>query len=41
MESIKQVKIEAIRKNKKVMGKDGREKDYLSYAYLMSEFVDM
>ena len=41
MESIKQVKIEAIRKNKKVTGKDHREKDYLSYTYLMSESVDM
>ena len=41
MESIKQVKIEAIRKNKKVTGKDRREKDYLSYIYLMSESVDM
>ena len=41
MESIKQVKIEAIRKNKKVTGKDCKEKDYLSYTYLMSESVDM
>ena len=41
MESIKQVEIEAIRKNKKVTGKDGREKDYLPYTYLMSESIDM
>ncbi|XP_030936269.1 uncharacterized protein LOC115961425 [Quercus lobata] len=41
MESIKQVEIEAIRKNKKVTGKDGREKDYLPYTYLMSESMDM
>ncbi|KAL0001455.1 hypothetical protein SO802_015236 [Lithocarpus litseifolius] len=42
MKSIKQVEIEAIR-NKKVTGKDGKEKnqDYLPYTYLMSESVDM
>lgn len=28
-------------KNKKVTGKDRREKDYLSYTYLMSESIDM
>ena len=43
IESIKQVKIEAIRNKKKVTGKDGKEneKDYLPYTYLMSESVDM
>ena len=43
MESIKQVEIEAIRNKKKVMGKDGKEKnqDYLPYTYLMGESVDM
>ena len=43
MESIKQVEIEAVRNKKKVMGKDGKEKnqDYLLYTYLMSESVDL
>ena len=43
MESIKKVKIEAIRNKKKVTGKDGKEKnqDYLPYTYLMGESVDM
>ncbi|KAL0010892.1 hypothetical protein SO802_006000 [Lithocarpus litseifolius] len=43
MESIKQVKIEAIRNKKKVTGKDGKEKnqDYLPYTYLINEYVDM
>jgi len=41
MESIKQVEIEAIRKKKKVTGKDGREKDFLPYTYLMKESMDM
>ena len=43
MESIKQVKIEAIRNKKKVTGKDGKEKnqDYLPHTYLMNESVDM
>ncbi|KAK9991467.1 hypothetical protein SO802_026452 [Lithocarpus litseifolius] len=41
MESIKQVEIEAIRNKKKVTGKDGKEKDFLPYTYLMSESVDM
>nr|XP_023926359.1 uncharacterized protein LOC112037762 [Quercus suber] len=41
MESIKQVEIKAIRKNKKVMRKNGRVKDYLPYTYLMSKSVDM
>ena len=37
------MEIEAIRNNKKVTGKDGKEKnkDYLPYTYLMSESVDM
>ena len=35
------MEIEAIGKNKKVTGKDAREKDYLPYIYLMSESVDM
>ena len=41
IESIKQVEIEAIRKNKKMTGKNDKEKDYLPYTYLMSKFVDM
>ncbi|KAL0001081.1 hypothetical protein SO802_014862 [Lithocarpus litseifolius] len=41
MESIKQAEIEAIRNKKKVTGKDGKEKDFLPYTYLMSESVDM
>ena len=43
METIKQVEIEAIRNEKKVTGKDDKEKnqDYLPYTYLMSESVDM
>ena len=41
MESIKQVEIKAIRNNKKVKGKNGREKEYLPYIYLMSKSVDM
>ncbi|KAK9991215.1 hypothetical protein SO802_026200 [Lithocarpus litseifolius] len=41
MEPIKQVEIKAIRKKKKVMGKNGRENDYLPYTYLMSESIDM
>ena len=43
METIKQAEIEAIRNKKKLMGKDGKEKnqDYLPCTYLMSEFVDM
>ena len=42
MESIKQVKIKAIRNKKKVTGKDGKEKnqDYLPYTYLMREPED-
>ena len=35
------MEIEVIRKKKKVMGKDGREKDFLPNTYLMSEFMDM
>ena len=37
------MEIEVIRNNKKVTGKDGKEKnqDYLPYTYLMSESVDM
>ena len=43
MESIKQVEMEAIRNKKKVMGKDGKEKnqDYPPYTYLINESVDM
>ena len=41
MESIKQVEIETIRKKKKMTGKDGREKDFLPYTYLIRESVDM
>ena len=35
--------MEAIRNKKKVMGKDGKEKnqDYLPYTYLINESVDM
>ena len=42
MESIKQVKIKAIRNKKKVTGKDDKEKDqdYLPYTYLMRESKD-
>ena len=42
MESIKQVKIKAIRNKKKVTGKDGKEnnQDYLPYTYLMRESED-
>ena len=41
MESIKQVEIKAIRNNKKVTEKNGKEKEYLPCTYLMSEFVDI
>ena len=43
MESIKQLEIEVIRNKKKVMRKDGKQKnqDYLPYTYLMSKSVDM
>ena len=43
IESIKQVEIKDIRNKKKVMEKDGKEKnqDYLQYTYLMGESVDM
>ena len=40
MESIKQVEIEAIRNNVKVKRKNGREKSYAPYTYLMSESKD-
>ena len=37
------MEVKAIRKKKKVMRKDGKEKkkDYLPYTYLMSESMDM
>ena len=41
MESIKQVEIEAIRNNIKVKGKNGGEKSYAPYTYLMSKSMDM